>query len=172
MNINIFAIFQSAFDSFAHSSFFGFIKILAGFVIAILLIADILLLSKRLRGDWKVAFYGAKVPDLKKSKYAQKWESIKESAESGDMPKAKIAMIEADQMFGETLEKIGYKGKDTGERISAVKPGQLIGLDEVKFAHDVFKKIVRNSEHEVSPEEIQGALGGYEKVFRGLELLD
>ena len=33
------------------------------------------------------------------------------------MSKAKIAMIEADQMFGETLEKIGYKGKDTGEKI-------------------------------------------------------
>jgi hypothetical protein len=172
MNINIFAIFQSLFSGFANSSFFGFIKILAGFIIAILLIADILLISKRIRGDWKVAFYGAKVPDLKKSKYAEKWESIKENAESGDMSKAKIAMIEADQMFGETLEKIGYKGKDTGERIEIVKPGQLIGLEEAKYSHEVFKKIVRDSGHKISSPEIQAALEGYEKVFRGLELLD
>jgi len=172
MNINIFAIFQSLFSGFAHSSFFGFIKILAGFIIAILLIADILLISKRIRGDWKVAFYGAKVPDLKKSKYAQKWESIKENVESGDMSKAKIAMIEADQMFGETLEKIGYKGKDTGERISAVKPGQLIGLEEAKFSHEIFKKIIHSSSHEMNIVDIQAALGGYEKIFRGLELLD
>jgi hypothetical protein len=172
MDINIFAIFQSLFSGFAQSSFFAFIKILAGFVIVILLIADILLLSKRIRGDWKIAFHGAKVPDLKKSKYMERWESIKSNMESGDTSKAKIAMIEADQMFGETLEKIGYKGKDTGERIDGVKPGQLIGLEEAKFSHEVFKKIVRNSGHEVSLEDLQSALAGYEKVFWGLELLD
>jgi hypothetical protein len=130
------------------------------------------LLSKRIRGDWKVAFHGAKVPDLKKSKYAEKWDKIRQNAQSEDVSKAKIAMIEADQMFGETLEKIGYKGKDTGERMTEVKSGQLIGLEEAKYAHEVFKKIVRNSGHEVSLEEIKTALGGYEKVFRGLELLD
>ncbi|HUD09094.1 MAG TPA: hypothetical protein VMQ48_03335 [Candidatus Saccharimonadales bacterium] len=172
MDINIFAIFQSLFSGFAHSSFFAFIKILAGFIIAILLIADILLISKRIRGDWKIAFHGAKVPNLKKTKYMERWEGIKNNAESGDMAKAKIAMIEADQMFGETLEKIGYKGKDTGERISAVKPGQLIGLEEAKFSRVVFKKIVHSSSHEMNIVDIQAALGGYEKVFRGLELLD
>jgi hypothetical protein len=172
MDINIFAIFQSLFDAFAHSSFFAFIKVLAGFIIAILLIADILLLSKRIRGDWKIVFHGAKVPGLKKSKYIERWESIKSNAESADTSKEKIAMIEADQMFGETLEKIGYKGKDTGEKIEMVKPGQLIGIEEAKFAHEVFKKIVHKSTHEISSSEIQMALGGYEKVFRGLELLD
>ncbi|MCX6766533.1 MAG: hypothetical protein NT170_01985 [Candidatus Moranbacteria bacterium] len=172
MDIDIFAIFQSLFNGFANSSFFAFIKILAGFIIAILLIADILLLSKRIRGDWKIVFHGAKVPDLKKSKYIERWESIKSNAESGDESKEKIAMIEADQMLGETLEKIGYKGKDTGERIAAVKPGQLIGLEEVKASRVVFKKIVRDSGHEISSPEIQAALEGYEKVFRGLELLD
>ena len=112
------------------------------------------------------------MPNLKKTKYMERWENIKNNAESGDMAKAKIAMIEADQMFGETLEKIGYKGKDTGERISAVKPGQLIGLEEAKFSHEIFKKIVHSSSHEMNIVDIQAALGGCEKVFRGLELLD
>jgi hypothetical protein len=172
MDINIFAIFQSAFDAFAGSSFFGFIKILAGFIIVVLLTANILLLSKRVRGDWKVAFHGAKIPDLKKSKYVERWEGIKRNAQSEDVSKAKIAMIEADKMFGETLEKIGYKGKDTGERMAEVKSGQLIGIEEAKYAHDIFKKIVHNSSYEIDIAEIQGALEGYEKVFRGLELLD
>jgi len=172
MDINIFAVFRSAFNAFAQSSFFAFIKILAGFIIAILLIADILLLSKRVRGDWKTAFYGAKVPDLKKSKYEEKWDKIRKNAQSADFHQAKIAVIEADQMFGETLEKIGYQGKDTGERIAEVKPGQLIGLEEARQSHELFKKIVHNSSQDISATEIQGALEGYEKVFRGLELLD
>jgi len=172
MDINIVAIAQSFFRALAASSFFHFIKILAGFIVAILLVADILLLSKRIRGDWKVAFYGAKVPDLKKSKYAEKWEKIKKNAESQNMPKAKISMIEADQMLGEILGKVGYGGKDTGERLATVKPGQLIGLEDAIQSHDIFKKIVRNSGYDIGFVEIQAALGGYEKVFRGLELLD
>jgi len=172
MDIDIFSLFSSAYQAFVASGFFHFIKILAGFVITILLVANILLLAKRIQGDWKVAFYGAKVPGLKKSKYMERWESIKKNIEGENITGAKIAMIEADQMLGETLEKIGYKGKDTGEKIAAVKPGQLIGLEEVIQSHDIFKKVVRNSGQEIGLSEIQMALAGYEKVFRGLELLD
>ncbi len=172
MDINIFAIIQSIYKSFIGSSFFHFLKSFGAFAFVVLLIADILLLSKRLRGDWKIAFYGAKIPDIKKSKYAKRWQRIKENAKSGDLPKMKIAIIEADQMFGETLEKIGYEGKDTGERIAAVRPGQLIGLEEAKESHEIFKKVVRDSGYKIDDAEIQSALAGYEKVFRGLELLD
>lgn len=172
MDINIFAIIQSIYKAFVASSSFLFLKSVGAFAFVILLIADILLLYKRFRGDWKVAFYGAKIPDLKKSKYTELWERIKSDAMSGDLSKAKIAVIEADKMFSETLEKIGYKGQDTGEKIAAVKPGQLIGLEEAILAHDVFKKVVRNSGRKIEADEIQMALAGYEKVFRGLELLD
>jgi hypothetical protein len=172
MDINIFAIIQSVYDSFIASSFFHALKIFGAFVFVILLIADILLLSKRIRGDWKVAIYGAKIPDIKKSKYVERWESIKTKAESGDLPQVKIAMIEADQMLGEILERIGYKGKDTGERLDLVKPAQLIGLEKVKLSHDVFKRVVHDSGSGIDADEIQSALEGYEDVFRGLELFD
>ena len=172
MDINIFAIIKSLYDAFIVSSFFHFVKGLAVFVIAILLIADILLLSKRIRGDWKHAFYGAKVPDIKKSKYKERWEEINKHLAAEDISKAKVAVIEADQMFSEILEKIGYKGKDTGARIAAVRPGQLIGLEEATQSHEIFKKVVRNSKHDIDLAEMKTALAGYEKVFRGLELLD
>jgi len=172
MDIDIFAIFQPLWRSFVASGFFQFIKTLSAFVIAVLLIANILLLSKRIRGDWKVAFYGAKIPDLKKSKYTEKWEAIKENAQSLDLSKTKIALIEADRMFGEILGKIGYEGDDTGRKIAAVKPGQLIGLEEAVQSHEIFKKIVHDSGYGADIAEIQTALEGYEKVFRGLELLD
>lgn len=172
MDINIFAIVQSLWKDFTASAFFAFLKGFGIFAFAVLLIADVLLLSKRLRSDWKKAFYGENVPPLRKSRYLELWERIKRDAVSGDLSKAKIAVIEADKMLGETLEKIGYKGKDTGEKIAAVKPAQLTGLEEAKLAHEVFKKVVRNSEHKIDISEIEMALSGYEKVFRGLELLD
>lgn len=172
MDINIFAIIESLRETFSASPFFRFLKGFGAFAFVILLIANILLLSKRFRGDWKIAFYGAKIPPLKKSNYLEFWERIKSDASSGDLSKAKIAMIEADKMFGETLEKIGYKGADTGEKIAAVKPGQLIGLKEAIVSHEIYKKVVRDEGYKINMDEIQAALAGYEKVFRGLELLD
>ncbi|MDD3487480.1 MAG: hypothetical protein PHF35_03845 [Candidatus Moranbacteria bacterium] len=171
MDINIFAIIQSLYESFVASVFFHFLKNLSAFVIAVLLIADILLLSKRARGDWKIAVYGAKIPDLKKSKYAQKWIDINKKIESGDLSQAKVALIEADQMFSEALDKIGYEGKDTGERIAQVRSGQLIGLEEAVQSHEIFKKVVHDSGYGINLEEIKTALAGYERVFMGLELL-
>jgi|GEM_PF-892391 len=172
MDINIFAIIKSLWQAFIASSFFVFLKSFGAFAFAVLLVANILLLSKRLRSDWRVAFRGTNVPPLKKSKYMELWEHIKNDAASGDSAKAKIAVIEADRMFSETLGKIGYKGKDAGEQIAAVRPGQLVGLDGAKLAHETFKKIVRNGKHKIDVSEIEAALAGYEKVFKGLELLD
>jgi hypothetical protein len=172
MDINIFAIIQHLWNAFVASPFFHFLKAFGIFAFFILLIADVLLLSKRVLGDWKVALYGAKIPSIKKSKYVEQWEKIKQGAASSDLSKAKVAMIEGDQMLGNILEKIGYQGKDTGEKIALVRPGQLIGLEEAKQSHDVFKKVIHNSEYEIGAQEIQTALEGYEKVFRGLELFD
>ena len=172
MEIDIFSLLSAVYKSFVSSGFFRFIKIFAGIIIAILLIADILLLAKRIRGDVKVAFYGAKVPGLKKSKYTKDWERIKRHLEEKNISRAKVAVIEADRMLSETLEKIGYQGRDVGEKIAAVRPGQLIGLEEAAKSHEVFKKIVKNPELEISVDELRESVAGYEKVFRGLELLD
>jgi hypothetical protein len=172
MDTGITNVFSSAWSAFLASSFFFYFKILAGFVTAILLIADILLLSKRIQGDVKIAVYGAKVPSLKKSVYAKRWESIKNRMEEGSISSAKVAIIEADRMLDEVLEKVGYQGKDTAEKIEAVKPGQLTGIEEVAGSHDIFKRIVQNHAFEIEHEKLLRTLESYEKVFRGLELLD
>ena len=168
MDIDIFAAIQSPGKAFLASSFFHFLKGFGAFAFAVLLVADILLLSKRTRSDWKKAFYGVDVPPLKKSKYTELWERIKSDVASGDMAKAKIAVIEADGMFAETLGKIGYAGKDAGEKIAAARPGQLIGLEEARQAHEIFKKVVRVWGGGSSRPEIQDPPAGFEKIFLGL----
>jgi hypothetical protein len=172
MDTGIINIFSSVWTAFLTSSFFFYFKVFAGFVTAVLLIADILLLSKRIQGDVKIAVYGAKVPSLKKSLYTKRWESIKNRIDEGSISSAKVAVIEADRMLSEVLEKVGYKGKDTAEKIEAVKPGQLIGIEEVAESHSIFQRIVQNHAFEIGHEELQRVLDSYEKVFRGLELLD
>ncbi len=172
MELDIGSIFSSSWGTFSQSGFFHYLKIVAAFVIAVLLIANILLLSKRLQGDVRIVFFGSKAPRFKKSKYTRRWEAIKKGIDEGSISAGKIAVIEADKMLGEVLGKVGYKGKDTGERLGVVKPGQLTGFEEVLVAHEVYKRIVQDPSYRAGFDELRGALEGYEKIFRGLELLE
>lgn len=172
MEINIVNALYGSAEAFFQSSFFHYIRIIAGFIIAILLIADILLLSKRLQGDVKVALFGSKAPRFKKSKYTKKWEDIKKGVEEGGISNGKISVIKADEMLSEVLGMAGYKGKNTEEKISEVKPGQLLGIEEALRAHEVYKRIVKDPSYQTGIDELRSALQGYEGVLRGLEVIE
>ncbi len=170
MDVNIFSILSSLWSSFVSSSFFYYLKIVAGFVTAILLIADILLISKRARTDVKVAIYGANVPKFKKEKYRERWANIMKRVEEEGISGGKIALVEADRMFDEVLEQAGYKGKDVAEKLSQVPPGHLIGVNEVTLAHEISEKILFDPAYEIDQDEIREHLIAYERFFTGLEI--
>jgi hypothetical protein len=142
----------------------------AGFIVAILLIADILLLSKRVQTDVTVAVYGANVPKFKKEKYRERWGKIMKRVEEEGISGGKFALIEADRLLGEVLEKVGYQGKDVTEKMGQIPEGQLIGVSEVTAAHAISEQILLDPALEMSLDEIKEALAGYEKFFAGLEI--
>jgi len=172
MDTDILGVFSSLYHAFFESRFFFYIKLVSAFAIFVLLIADILLLSKRIQADVKVAIYGANVPRLKKTEYAKKWESILNHLREGTVSSGKIALVEANKMLDEVLGKVGFKGANLEEKIGMIKPGQIVGISEVTEAHELYKKIIENPAHEVEMGEIKKAVDDYEKVFRGLELLN
>jgi hypothetical protein len=159
-------------NAFFHSTFMFYIKIIAAFMIVVLLVADLLLIRLRLVGDIKLAIYGSKIPFANKAKYAKTWIEIKKRLELGSVASGKIAIIESDKLLGEILEKMGHTGKDTEERMKIVKPGLIIGIEEAAKSHEIFKKIVQDPSYEISLEEIRSTMDAYERVFNGLELLE
>lgn len=172
MDFTSFGSISSFFRTFSESDFFFFVKLISGFAIAVLLIADILLLSKRVRTDMRIAVYGSGSPRLKKSKYMSRWESISKKLDDKSVASGKVAIVEADKMLDEILGKLGFSGKDTEEKITQVKSGQLVGIQEMREIHSFHKKIVDDPTYETSLNEIKTALAAYERVFRGLSLID
>jgi hypothetical protein len=170
MDVNIFSTIAYLWSSFASSSFFYYLKIVAGFATAVLVIADILLISKRARTDITVAIYGANVPKFKKEKYRERWANIMKRVEEEGISGGKIALVEADRMFDEVLDQAGYKGKDLAEKLSQIPPGHLIGVSDVTVAHEISEKILLDPAHEMDLDEIKGYLAAYEKFFTGLEI--
>ncbi|MFA5925588.1 MAG: hypothetical protein WC831_01525 [Parcubacteria group bacterium] len=170
MDTNIFSALSSLWSSLASSSFFHYFKIVAGFVTAVLLIADILLLSKRARTDITVAIYGANVPKFKKEKYRERWANIMKRVEEEGVSGGKISLVEADRMFDEVLDRVGYKGKDIDEKISQIPSGQLIGVSEVALAHNISEQILFDPAYEIDLDGIRDNLAAYERFFSGLEI--
>lgn len=172
MELDIGSIFSSSWSAFSQSHFFFYVKIVAGFATAVLLVANILLLSKRVRTDVRIALYGTRVPRLKKSKYISSWESIRGRLEDKSIASGKMALIEADKMLDEVLGKLGYVGRDAAEKVSNIKPGQIAGIEDMREVQALHKKIIEDPSYETNLEEIKAAFEIYEKVFRGLELLE
>jgi len=117
-------------------------------------------------------FYGTPVMRFKKAKYNPRWEAIKKRLEEGSIASGKIAIVEADKMLNEALGKLGYAGKDTAEKVSTIKPGQLVGIDDVREIQHFFHQIVKDPTHEIGMDEIKKAVATYERVFRGIEMID
>lgn len=172
MELDIGSIFSSIWAAFSQSNFFFYVKVVAGFVTAVLLIANILLLSRRMRTDIRVALYGTGAPRFKKSKYVSRWESIKRRLEDKSMASGKLALVEADKMLDEILGKLGYSGKDAGEKVKSIKPGQLVGIEDMRETQVLHKKIIEDPTYETSLEELKVALQVYGRVFRGLEVIE
>ncbi|MDI6777581.1 MAG: hypothetical protein QMD77_00135 [Patescibacteria group bacterium] len=172
MEIDIATPFFSAWNAFSQSNFFFYVKIIAGFATAVLLVANILLLSKRVRTDMRIALYGSGVPRLKKSKFIPVWESVKRRLDEKSVASGKVAIIEADKILDEVLGKLGYAGKNTEEKISNIKPGQLVGIDDMREVHALNDKIIKDPAYEISMEEIKTALLAYERIFRGLNIIE
>ncbi len=164
-------VLQSLWSAFAQSNFFFYVKLVAGFAIAVLLIADILLLAKRVRTDMRIALYGSGVPRIGKSKYIPKWQSIQRRLDEKTVSGGKLALIEADKMLDEILEKLGYGGKDVSEKIKGIKPGQLVGIEDMLETQVLHDKIIEDPAYETSFEEIRAALQVYERIFRGLNII-
>jgi len=172
MDTDIFGALASAYNGFLHSTFFFYLKFFSAFISILLLIDVIFLLSKRIQTDIMIALYGVPTSRFKKSKYVLRWEAIKNRLTEGSVASGKIAIIEADKMLDEALGKLGFAGKTAGEKIKNIKPGQLIGIEELQSTRNLYYKIIEDPGYEVSLEEIKTALAAYERFFRGIEMID
>ena len=83
-----------------------------------------------------------------------------------------MAIVEADELLNEALGKLGFVGKDTNEKMETVKPGQLTGIEELRSARILYRRITEDPGYEVNLEEIKSVLDLYERFFRGVEMID
>lgn len=108
---------------------------------------------------------------FKLGEYAKKWKKIKSRLEKKSEAEAKLAILEADSLFDEILEKGGYLGEDLEEKLKKLTPASLPNLKEVYQAHQIRDNIVRDPTYKLDLKEAEKNLRIYEKSLTYLEAL-
>ncbi|MBP9751243.1 MAG: hypothetical protein KBD19_00085 [Candidatus Moranbacteria bacterium] len=138
----------------------------------LVLFADIimLLILRDIPSDLKKTLYGAKRPIVSQSRFQKRWSGIEARLLTENPSQYKAAVLEADALAEEMLAGIGVGGSNMGERLAAVREGQIVRLGELREGHMMRNRIIQDPAFALSREEADTTLEKYRKFFDELEL--
>ena len=105
------------------------------------------------------------------SKVVGQWQEIKKRLETGIEPEAKLAIIEADKILDDTLNRMGFGGLTLGERLERLTAASLPNIEEVKQAHKIRNNIIHDPTYRLDLEEAKKVIAIYEKALTDLQTL-
>ncbi len=95
-----------------------------------------------------------------------RWRDVQTHAESSNQSDWKLAIIEADILLGELLEKLGYAGNTIGEKLKGVSPNSFQTVNHAWRAHNVRNRIAHEgADFELTKKEAQEVITQYKMVF-------
>ena len=96
-----------------------------------------------------------------------RWAYIMQLIESGQESEWRQAIIEADIMLDELLDRLGYQGDSLGEKLRAVNPTHFQTLNNAWDAHRVRNEIAhQGSVYQLTERLAHRTIANYEAVFR------
>lgn len=96
-----------------------------------------------------------------------KWQKVLEHLASENAADWKLAILEADIMLEEMLEKMGYPGQTISEKLKMVEKSDFDTLDMAWEAHKVRNSIAHEgSDFILSKDEADRVITMFERVFR------
>lgn len=169
---SVIVIATAAFQAIQSSALFTMLVWFLG-LYAVVLFADVvmLLILRDIPSDLKKTLYGAKRPIVAQSKFQRRWDGIETRLRTGNPSQYKAAVLEADALAEEMLSGAGFDGANMGERLAAVREGQIESLEDLRLGHAMRNRIIQDPAFALSMEEAEAALGRYRRFFGELELL-
>ena len=96
----------------------------------------------------------------------EKWKIIIEHIESENANDWRLAILEADIVLGEMLDKLGYRGEGIGEQLKSVDKSDFMTIDDAWEAHKIRNSIAHEgATFLITEREAKRVIGLYKKVF-------
>lgn len=101
-----------------------------------------------------------------------RWQVIGKYYNSANQSDWKLAILEADIMLYEVLNKSGFQGYSIGEILKFTDKSKLQTLDLAWSAHKVRNEIAHQGlDYVLTRQKVEDAIGNYEKVFEELNFI-
>ncbi|HRY82355.1 MAG TPA: hypothetical protein P5232_01440 [Candidatus Moranbacteria bacterium] len=160
---------------FYNSTFFSVVKFILG-IYAVVVFADIILMlvQRGVSGNVRETLMGMDVPPellTKKGKLRKKWNKVREKMNSDREADWKVAIIEADNVIDDLLERMKYSGKNMGERLAGINPGQIENIEELKKAHEIRNRIIHEEDFKLEKKQAEEVLEYFENFLKYFEVL-
>lgn len=96
----------------------------------------------------------------------RRWSNIQTLINSHSVNDWKQAIIEADIILYDLLDRMGYKGDSIGDKLKTVEPSDFLTLDKAWEAHKIRNRIAhKGSEYVLSRDDAEKAIELYREVF-------
>lgn len=152
--------------TFSLSGVFAFGTIVFSQLRGTVLIAE----RKKISPDGEPKVSSATAED--KNPMKDKWKQIMTHVGSEQPSDWRLAIIEADVMLAELLEKMNLPGDTVGEKLKAVEKSDFVTIDMAWEAHKVRNQIAHEgSEFLFNDREARRVIGLYQKVFEEFFLI-
>lgn len=150
---------------------YGYILILSSLFLSLALIVFIAYVIYRVHGIYskqRKSLKPVKREEEKKEEAVknEKWKIIMEHIESENANDWRLAILEADIVLGEMLDKLGYRGEGIGEQLKSVDKSDFTAIDDAWEAHKIRNSIAHEgASFLITEREAKRVIGLYKKVF-------
>lgn len=97
---------------------------------------------------------------------SRRWSSIQSLIRSYNANDWKQAIIEADIILEEMVDKMGYHGDTLGDKMKKIEPSDFTTINQAWEAHKFRNRIAHSRDYVLSKDEAERIIGLYEQVFR------
>lgn len=150
------------------------LKVFSIFVTLFLVIAIVLILFKTqylklsFTQDWKDFLDYHTRANKKMERF---WAKIMKRLETDSESEHKLAILEADEILDDTLEKMGFTGDTLKEKLEKIPSEVMPSLKQLNDARKIRDNILHDPDFRLSSEQSRKVLEAYEQAFRELEVL-
>jgi hypothetical protein len=104
---------------------------------------------------------------IEKPEPNKKWLKVQEHIASSNPSDWRLAILEADILLNEVLDKMGYKGLTIGEKLKTIERSDFTHLNDAWEAHKTRNMIAHEgSDFSLSQREAKSVIDKYERVFK------
>lgn len=99
------------------------------------------------------------------------WDMVRVHMDSPREADWKVAVLEADKLVDDALARAGFAGGTFGDRLTNIKPGDLVSLDGLWWAHRIRNRLAHESDYFLRYTEARQALSYFEAALNELHLI-